>query len=77
MRAVFGMDACLIFPQGMLVIIPLIRGVIGVVVTKACTGHWTRGLLFVSGCHTPVRGKVYSTVVGVEAPDLVLSCSVR
>ena len=39
-RAVFGLDACYIFPQGVLAIIPLIGGVIGVVVTRACTGCW-------------------------------------
>ena len=38
-RAVFSMDACCLFPQYMLAIIPLIGGVTGVVVTTACTGY--------------------------------------
>lgn len=33
-RAVFGMDACCIFPQSMLAIVPSIGGVFGVVVTR-------------------------------------------
>ena len=36
-RAVFDMDACHVFPQCVLAVIPLIGGVIGVVVTRACT----------------------------------------
>ena len=39
-KAVFGMDACHVFPQGVLALLPLIGGVIGVVVTRACTGCW-------------------------------------
>ena len=38
-RAVFSMDACHVFPQCMLDVIPLIGGVTGVVVTRACTGY--------------------------------------
>ena len=37
-RAVFSMDACHIFPQCVLAVIPLIGGVIGLVVTRAFTG---------------------------------------
>lgn len=33
-------DACHTFPQSVLAIIPLIVGVIGTVVTRACTGCW-------------------------------------
>ena len=36
-RAVFSMDACHLFSQCMLAIVPLIRGVTDVV-TTACTG---------------------------------------
>ena len=43
-RAGFGVDDSHIFPQSVLAIIPLIRGVIGVVVTRPCTeceaGYW-------------------------------------
>ena len=39
-RAVFGTDVCHIFPQGVLAVVPLIGGVFGVVVTRACTGCW-------------------------------------
>ena len=38
-RAVVGMDACNVFSQGVLTIIPLIRSLISVVVTRACTGY--------------------------------------
>ena len=38
--AVFGLDASHIFSQSVLVSIPLIGGVIGVVVTRACTRCW-------------------------------------
>ena len=34
------MDVFHVFPQGVLVIIPLIGGEIGVVVTRASTGCW-------------------------------------
>ena len=37
-KAVFSMDDCHVFPQCVLALIPLIGGVIGVVVTRACTG---------------------------------------
>ena len=40
MRAVFGMDACHIFPQSTLAIVSLIAGMFGVVMTKAYTGCW-------------------------------------
>ena len=39
-RAVFSMDACHIFPQGVLARISLIVGVISVLVTRACPGFW-------------------------------------
>ena len=39
-RAVFSLDACHLFPQCMLaVVIPLLGGVTGVVVTRTCTGY--------------------------------------
>ena len=34
------MDTCHTFPQVVLVFVPLIGGVFGVVVTRACTGCW-------------------------------------
>ena len=36
----FSMGACHVFPQVVLAVIPLIQGVIGGVVTRACTGCW-------------------------------------
>ena len=53
------MDAYHVFPQGVLAVIPLIGGVIGGVVTRAC-----------AGCHIPVGGRVGSPIVGVEAPRI-------
>ena len=38
-KAVFSMDACHVFPQCILAVIPLIGGVTDVVVTRACTGY--------------------------------------
>ena len=38
-RAVVSVDACHLFPQCMLAIIPLIGGVTVVVVARACTGY--------------------------------------
>ena len=49
-RAVFGMDACHLFPHCMLPIICLIGGVTGVVVTRA---SGISSLL--CDCHCPVR----------------------
>lgn len=40
-RDVFGMDACHIFPQGVLAVVPLMEGVVAVVMTEARTGFWT------------------------------------
>jgi hypothetical protein len=70
-RAIFGMDACHLFPHCMLPIIPLIGGVTGVVVTRA---SGISSLL--CDCHCPVKGRVCSLVVGVKAPGLILSCIV-
>ena len=38
-RAVFNIDVCHLFLQCMLLIIPLIRGVTEVVVTRVCPGY--------------------------------------
>ena len=62
-RAVFGMDACHLFPHCMLPIIPLIGGVTGVVVTRA---SGISSLL--CDCHSPSRGRFDSPVVGVQDP---------
>ena len=70
-RAVFSVDACCLFPQCILAIIPLIGGVTGVVVTRACTGYWLGPPLLLCGCYCPVRGWVCSLAVGVEAPRSV------
>ena len=39
-RAGFVINASHIFPQSVLVVSPLIGGVIGVVMTRTCTGCW-------------------------------------
>ena len=44
-RAVFSMDACHLFPQCMLAVIPLIGDVTDVVVTRACTRYCV-GLIY-------------------------------
>ena len=62
-RAGFGMDTSHIFPQGVLVSVALIRGMVGVAVSGTCAGCEV-GL---HGCHHPVRGGVCSPVVGGEA----------
>ena len=38
-KAVFSVDACHLFPQCMLAVIPLTGGVTDVVLTRACTGY--------------------------------------
>lgn len=59
-RAVFGVDACHLFPHCTLPIIPLMGDVAGVVVTRA------RGISsLLCDCHCPVKGRVCSLVVGV------------
>lgn len=40
-RAVLGVDSCCLFPQCMLVSVPLIGGVTGVVAAGACPGCWS------------------------------------
>ena len=40
-RAVFGMDACHVFPHGILALVPLIRSVFAIVVTTACAACLT------------------------------------
>ena len=39
-RAGFAIDTSHTFPQGVLAIIPLIGAVIGVVMSRACSGCW-------------------------------------
>lgn len=52
-RAVFGMDASLVFLQGVLAVVPLIGGVFDVVF-RACSGMLGRASSLVCGCHSPV-----------------------
>ena len=40
LRAVSSMDACCLFSQSVLAIIPLISSVTGVVLIRACIGYW-------------------------------------
>ena len=70
-RAVFSMDACHLFPQCVLALIPLIRGCHWWCGDQRL--HWMlSGAFFLPcGCHNPVRDCVCSLVVGVEAPRSV------
>lgn len=52
-RATFGVDARHDFAQSVLATVPLIRGVFGAVVTRACTGYWAGLPLWLS---RPCRG---------------------
>ena len=61
----FGMDACHVFPQSVLAIIPLMG--LWLVVWPEPTLDVGWGLLFALCCHSSVRGRVCSPVVGVEA----------
>lgn len=66
-RAVFSMVVCHIFPQCVLVIIPLIGIPIGVVVTRDCSGGWV-GPPLCSVVVTALWGAESAPVVGGEAP---------
>ena len=65
-RPVFVMDSCHISLQSVLAVVALIGDVFDAVVTRPCTGCWEEPSLY-SGCHYPVRGRVYSLVVGIKA----------
>ena len=64
------MDAYYLFPLCVLVVIPWIGGV-------TCCGdqslHWILNTAssLLCGCHCPVRGRICSLAVGVEAPRFV------
>ena len=49
------MDASLIFPKCVLVIVPLIGDVFGVVVSRACSGILGRASSLLCGCHSLSR----------------------
>ena len=51
-RALFGMNASLVFPQSVLVIIPLLVSAIGIV-SRTFTGCWvSRASSLFFGCHS-------------------------
>ena len=54
-RAIFGMDASLVFLQGVLAVVPLIGGVFDVVVFNACSGMLGRASSLICGRHSPVH----------------------
>ena len=64
-RAGFGVDASHVFPQSVLPLSPLIRSMIGVVVSRACTGFWA-GILFAPWLTLPCWGRVCYPIVEVE-----------
>lgn len=64
---VFILDACHLFPQCMLAVIPLIGGVTDVVVTIAC-------LFFALWLSLPCQGQGLLLSCWDGAPDLLLSC---
>lgn len=65
-RAGFSMNASHIFPQGVLVVFPLIGVVVGFGGFKAFTGCEAGFPLCYVNCCRPVKGEAYSSVVGVE-----------
>ena len=65
-RIIFSMDACCLFSQCMLAIIPLI-GAVTDVVTRACISY-RPGLLFGLWLSLPCWGRVCSQVVGSRSP---------
>ena len=75
-RAVFSRDACHVFPQCVLTVMPLIEDLITVVMTRACTGCCP-GPLLCSVLSLSCQGRVCSPIVGAEAPVLFLNCNMR
>ena len=75
-RAIFSMDSCLVFPQCVLAIIPLIGNVI-VVVTRACTGC----LVWPPLCSVVVTALFDAgsppQLLKCTPPDPFLNCGVR
>ena len=65
-RSVFSVDASHLFPQFVLALIPFIRGVTCVVVTKSL--HWmlSEASSLLCDCNSPFRVRVSSLVIGVE-----------
>lgn len=68
----FGMCTSHVFPQNVLAIIPLIGDMIGVVVSRACTGSEV-GPPLLCGCYSPIRSGVCSPAVEVEALRVAFS----
>lgn len=56
-------------PLSSLAIVPLIGDVTDVLVTRVCTGYLVEASSLFLGCH--FRDRVYSLVVGIEAPRSV------
>lgn len=77
-RSVFSVDAFHLFPQFVLAVIPIIRGVTCVVVTKSL--HWmlSEASSLLCDCNSPFRGRVSSLAIRVEVSRSVfeLQCEV-
>ena len=74
-KVVFSMDACHLSSQRMLAMSPLIGGVTGIVVARACT-EMSRASLLV-GSHSPVRDKVCSLALEIHFCAVFLICGVK
>ena len=70
-RAIFSTDACHVFPQCVLALIPLTGGVIVIVLTTVWTRHWRGSLLCSVLVNSPASNGVCSLVIGVETPRSV------
>ena len=71
MSSVFSVDGCYVFAQSVLIVVPLM----GVCDFPSCGDwslHWMlgRASCLLCGCHSSVKGRVCSPVVGTEAPRL-------
>ena len=75
-RAVFIMDARHLSSQRMLAMSPLIGGVIGIVVARACT-EMSRASSLLVGSHSPVRDKVCSLALEIHFCAVFLICGVK
>lgn len=71
------MDACLLFPQCSLAIVPLIGSMSVVLVIRACTVCWA-GRPLARGFYSPIKEQSLSLVFGVEdsRSDCKLWCDI-
>lgn len=76
-NAVFSMDDCCFFPQCVLAFIPLICGVTGFNGDQNLPCMLSSASSFPCGCHSLIRGRICTLLVGVGTPHLSeLHCEV-